>query len=63
MVYKFIDKKAIHISIHTGTGGGISENQQLANKQHKPNIRKFKKRKVYYLINIPLMVFISQTYS
>ena len=42
MVYKFFDKKT--------TGSGIksmSENEQLADKLHKPIIRKFKKRKVY----------------
>ena len=42
MVYKFFDKKA------KGTGAiknDIKENQQLANKLHKPIIRKFKKEK------------------
>ena len=46
MVYKFFDK--------TLKGSGLKENQgnflqnsQLANKLHKPIIRKFKKRKVY----------------
>ena len=41
MVYKFFDKKS--------SGSGINEpNYQLANEFHKPIIRKFKKRKVYY---------------
>ena len=39
MVYKFFDKKTI--------GSGIDENIKLANKLHKPIIRKFNKRKVY----------------
>ena len=39
MVYKFFDKRS--------KGSGLTENQQLANKLHKPIIRKFKKRKVY----------------
>ena len=41
--YKFFDKKS--------KGGGvkneIKEKQKLANKLHKPIIRKFRKRKVY----------------
>ena len=43
MVYKLFDKK----SKGSGMKNEIKENQQLANKLHKPNIRKFKKRKVY----------------
>ena len=43
MVYKFFDK----ISKGIGIKNEIKENQQLANKLHKPIIRKFKKRKVY----------------
>ena len=39
MVYKFFDKKS--------QGSGL-KNQQLADELHKPIIRKFKKRKVYY---------------
>ena len=42
MVYKFFDKKS--------RGSGLAnnnENIQLADELHKPNIRKFKKRKVY----------------
>ena len=44
MVYKFFDKK----SKGTGIKNKIKENQQLANELHKPIIRKFKKRKVYF---------------
>ena len=47
VVYKFFDKKAGDIIIHTGAGTAISLNQQLANELHKPIIRKFKKSKVY----------------
>ena len=43
MVYKFFDKK----SKGTGVKNKIKQNQQLANKVHKPIIRKFRKRKVY----------------
>ena len=39
MDYKFFDKKS--------KGAGLKENQQLADKLHKPIIRKFKKRKVH----------------
>ena len=41
MVYRFFDKKSIE--------SGITNefNYQLANKLHKPIIRKLKKRKVY----------------
>ena len=38
MVYKFFDKKA---------GLGVSVNEQLAEKLHKPVIKEFKRRKVY----------------
>ena len=52
MVYKFFDKKS--------TGSGVTmlssksaikfmSNQQLADKLHKPIIKKFKRRKVYSL--------------
>ena len=44
MVYKFFDKK----SKGSGIKNKIKENQQLANKLHKPIIRKFKKIKVYF---------------
>ena len=43
MVYKFFNKK----SKGTGIKNEIKENQQLANKLHKPLIKKFKKAKVY----------------
>ena len=41
MVYKFFDKKS------SGSGIVNEPNYQLANKLHKPIIRKFKNRKVY----------------
>ena len=41
MAYKFFDKKS-------KLSGIIKENQQLANELHKPIIKKFKRRKVYY---------------
>ena len=40
MVYKFFDKKS-------SESGITNENYKLANKLHKPMIRKFKKKKVY----------------
>ena len=44
MDYKFFDKK-LKVS---GIKNEIKQNQQLVNELHKPIIRKFKKRKVYY---------------
>ena len=41
MVYKFFDKKS------TGSGTGKPSSSILADKRHKPIIRKFNKRKVY----------------
>ena len=41
MFYKFFDKKS------KGSGIGNEPNYQLANKLHKPVIRKSQKRKVY----------------
>ena len=42
MVYTFFDSKV------SGSGAKlIPENERLANELHKPNIRKFEKRKVY----------------
>ena len=38
MVYKFFDKK---------TGSGVSVNEQLSQELHKPEIKKFKRIKVY----------------
>ena len=38
MVYKCFDKK---------TGSGVTVNEQLAEKLHKPVIKKIKRRKVY----------------
>ena len=48
MVYRFFQKKVF------GSGlveNEIEENQQLANELHKPIIRKFIKRKVYFSFN------------
>ena len=42
MVYKVFDKKS------KGSGIKSMSNQQLSNKLHKPIIRKFNKRKVYF---------------
>ena len=48
MVYKFFDKKSALFDKSKGSGIVPNEpNYQLANELHKPNIRKFKKRKVY----------------
>ena len=44
MVYKIFDKKSKGAGIKNET----KQNQQLANELHKPIIRKFKKRKVYF---------------
>ena len=38
MVYKFLDKEKVSV---------VNVNQQLAEKLHKPGIKKFKRRKVY----------------
>ena len=48
MFYRFFDKKS--------KGSGLKENQQLANELHKPIIRKFKKRKVYFSYKINIVV-------
>ena len=42
MVYKFFDKKTANSIIKS-----MQQNEKLAEKLHKPIIRKFKKRKVY----------------
>ena len=44
MVYKFFDKK----SKGSGVNISLEFNEQLAEELHKPIIRKFKKRKVYF---------------
>ena len=44
LVYKFFDKK----SKGSGIKNEIKQNQQLANELHKPIIRKFKKRSVFF---------------
>ena len=43
MVYRYFDKKSTGASIKS------MPNEQLANELHKPIIRKFKRRKVYFL--------------
>ena len=43
IVYKFFNKK----SKGSGVNMPLEINEQLAEELHKPNIRKFKKRKVY----------------
>ena len=48
MFYRFFDKKS--------KGSSLKENQQLANELHKPIIRKFKKRKVYFSYKINIVV-------
>ena len=54
MVYKFFDSKVTSPDKKSAGSGAkhintklISQNDQLADKLHKPIIRKFKKRKVY----------------
>ena len=50
MVYKFSDKKAKGSGVTFANKSGIKympQNEQLAEKLHKPIIRKFNKRKVY----------------
>ena len=50
MVYKVFDKKS--------SGSGVADNNvikqniQLANELHKPMVKKIKKRKVYFLVNM-----------
>ena len=51
MVYKFWDKKSPSTYAGTFASSGVKSeimsNQESAKKLHKPNIRKFEKRKVY----------------
>ena len=55
MVHKFFDKKSASLVDKSTKGSGVttltskslSQNQRLAEKIHKPIIRKFKKRKVH----------------
>ena len=44
MIYKFFDKK----SKGSGIKNEIEQNEQLESELHKPIIRKFKKRKIYF---------------
>ena len=48
-VYKFFDKKSASLTDESVSGSSVANepNYRLANKLHKPIIRKFKKRKVY----------------
>ena len=45
MVYRFFNKKIPS----SGANNAIKQNEQLDKELHKPVIRKFKKRKVYFL--------------
>ena len=47
MIYKFFDKKSRGSGINKENKENFFKNSKLANKLHKPVIRKFKKRKVY----------------
>ena len=47
MVYKFFDKKSKGSGAKHGNTKLAPQNQQLAGEFHKPNIRKFEKRKVH----------------
>ena len=53
MVYKFFDKKSASLPNTCASGGAIKNetmsNKELAEKLHKPIIKKFKKREVYSL--------------
>ena len=51
IVYKFFDKKTKGSGV-TFANKSIHPNEQLAEKLHKPIIRKFKRRKVYSTFNI-----------
>ena len=52
MVYKFFDKKSASLTDKSVSDGGVNIPlefiEQLAEELHKPSIRKFKKRKVYF---------------
>ena len=52
IVYKFFDKKSPLLTDKSVSGSGVSIplkfNEKLFKELHKPIIRKFKKRKVYY---------------
>ena len=53
MVYKFFDKKksaslADRSTKSSGVNNEIKQNEQLAEELHKPIIKKFKKRRVYF---------------
>ena len=48
MVYKFFDEKFASRSVPTLANNEIKRNLQLAEELHKPIIRNFKKRTVYW---------------
>ena len=52
MVFKFFDKKS------TGSSIKSIPNQQLANELHKPIIRKFKKKSLFFIYNSSFGVLI-----
>ena len=60
MVYNLFDKKSALLADKSANGCGIKSmpNQQLANKLHKPIIRKSQKRKVYSSFNDNIWVLI-----
>ena len=47
IIYEFFDEKSREATAHTGIRIGISDDQQLANKLHRPINRKFQRCKVY----------------
>ena len=47
MLYNFFDKKSKGSRVSTLGNKYVSQNQQFAEKLHKPIIKKFKKRKVH----------------
>ena len=50
MVYKFCDKKSALLDKSKGSGIINEPNYQLANELHKPIIRKFNKKKSFFII-------------
>ena len=52
MIYRFFDKKSASLTDKSTEGSGVNtkltpQNQQLAEELHKPDIKKFEKRKVH----------------
>ena len=54
MCYKYFDKK----SSGSGIKDEIKQNEQLAEELHKPVIKKFKKRRVYFSFKDSIWVLI-----